>query len=179
MTQLVTPNGRYARSFRELLIEAAEVGEIVPWDPEIDCTDIELARRIELMADGNWEPVAANRPPIPTSHYWWVQDLEILGRISLRHELVGDFGQSHGHIGYGVRPTARNQGHATSMLRQTLIKAREIGLTSVLITCDPDNIASQKVVTNCGGVLRDNFRNEVLRFDVPTASNDMAPYKGE
>jgi predicted acetyltransferase len=65
------------------------------------------------------------------------------------------------------------------MLRQTLIKAHEIGLTSVLITCDPDNIASQKVVTNCGGVLRDNFRDEVLRFDVPTASNDMAPHKGE
>ena len=169
MAHLVVPNKKYATSFRDLLIEAAELEEIVPWDPAIDCTEIELVRRIELMARGNWEPVAADRPPIPTSHFWWVDNLEILGRISLRHELVGDFGQSHGHIGYGVRPSARNLGHATQMLRETLIKANEIGLTTVLISCDPENIASQKVITNCGGVFRDNFRDEVLRFDVATS----------
>jgi predicted acetyltransferase len=169
MAHLVEPNTKYLESFRELLIEAAEVGEAIPWDPAVDSSTDELERRIGLMSIGSWEPVEADRPPIPTSHFWWVEDTEILGRISLRHELVGDFGQSHGHIGYGVRPMARNLGHATQMLRATLLKAQALGIPSVLITCDPANIPSQKVITNCGGVFRDKFRDEVLRFDVATS----------
>lgn len=165
--KLITPSVSYADSFRESLLEASELGEIVPWDPEFDCSDAELTRRIVLMTQGEWEPVSESRPPIPSTHFWWVDDNELIGRISLRHQLVGEFGESHGHIGYGVRPKFRRQGHATAMLRDTLLEAAILGITSALITCDPNNVSSRKVIENCGGVLRDFYREEVLRFDVP------------
>ncbi|MEY2634605.1 MAG: hypothetical protein RIS75_545 [Actinomycetota bacterium] len=168
--RLISPSIDYANSFRELLIEDAEAGQAIPWDPAIDCSDEELHSRIVLMQQGSWEPVANDRPPIPTSHFWWVDDSNLIGRISLRHELVGEFGESHGHIGYGVRPTFRGRGHATLMLQATLQQAFDLGITSTLITCDPDNLASRTVIENCGGVLRDQYRNEVLRFDVPTSA---------
>jgi predicted acetyltransferase len=166
--RLILPDVTYSESFRESLLEASEVGEVVPWDPEFDCSDAELTRRIILMTQGEWEPVSETRPPIPSSHFWWVDENELIGRISLRHKLVGEFGESHGHIGYGVRPKFRGQGHATKMLHATLHKAADLGITSALITCDADNAASRKVIENCGGILRDHYRNEVLRFDVPT-----------
>ena len=39
------------------------------------------------------------------------------------------------------------------MLALGLDKARQLGLTRVLITCDPENIASVRVIEKNGGVL--------------------------
>ena len=150
------------------LIEEAEIGEAVPWDMPVDCTDDELAAHIVLMAQGIWEPTNEDRPQIPTTIKWWVDENIFIGRISLRHSLNGEFGESHGHIGYGIRPTMRRRGHATAMLRDMLQIAAEAGLATVLITCDPDNPGSRNAIESNGGVLRDFYKNEVLRFDVAT-----------
>jgi predicted acetyltransferase len=48
---------------------------------------------------------------------------DLVGRVSIRHELnafLSDFG---GHIGFGVRPRHRRRGYATEMLRQALVVA--------------------------------------------------------
>ena len=58
-----------------------------------------------------------------------------------------------GHIGYGIRPTERNKGYGSIILRLALEKARKLGIKNVLITCAKDNIASAKVVQNNGGKL--------------------------
>jgi predicted acetyltransferase len=79
-------------------------------------------------------------------------DEEIVGRVSVRFQLnrfLSDFG---GHIGYAVLPEFRRRGYATEILRQALIIARSEGLTSILITCDEDNVASRRVIELNGGV---------------------------
>jgi predicted acetyltransferase len=79
-------------------------------------------------------------------------DGEIVGRVSVRSRLnrfLMDFG---GHIGYGVLPQFRRRGYASEILRQALIIARSEGLTSILITCDDDNVASRGVIEANGGV---------------------------
>jgi predicted acetyltransferase len=79
-------------------------------------------------------------------------DGEIVGRVSVRFQLnrfLSDFG---GHIGYAVLPEFRRRGYATEILRQALIIARSEGLTSILITCDEDNVASRRVIELNGGV---------------------------
>jgi len=79
-------------------------------------------------------------------------DEEIVGRVSVRFQLnrfLSDFG---GHIGYAVLPEFRCRGYATEILRQALIIARSEGLTSILITCDEDNVASRRVIELNGGV---------------------------
>jgi predicted acetyltransferase len=62
-----------------------------------------------------------------------------------------------GHIGYAVVPWQRRRGHATHALRAMLALAREQGLPRVELTTDPDNLASQQVITACGGVFVEHF----------------------
>jgi predicted acetyltransferase len=80
-------------------------------------------------------------------------DGEIIGRVSVRHELTEFLRKVGGHIGYGVLPMQRGKGHATEMLRQALDVARDRGLPRVLVTCDESNLASRKVIERCGGAL--------------------------
>ena len=58
-----------------------------------------------------------------------------------------------GHIGYVVIPSRHGCGYATEILRQALEHCSDIGLERVLLTCDIDNIASQRVIEKNGGVL--------------------------
>ena len=88
--------------------------------------------------------------------YWWiVEDETYLGAISLRHELNDFLLDAGGHIGYGVRPSARRRGLAKWALGETLDRARELGLARVLVTCDDSNVASARTIEGNGGVLED------------------------
>lgn len=80
---------------------------------------------------------------------------ELIGRISIRHELSDYLAEFGGHIGYAVRPRHRRRGYATEILRQGLIVARSLGIEDVLVTCDEGNVASIAVITRLGGVLED------------------------
>lgn len=63
-----------------------------------------------------------------------------------------------GHIGYAVVPWKQRRGYATRALGLMLAEARKEGLPHVELTTDPDNQASQKVITNNGGVFVERFR---------------------
>jgi predicted acetyltransferase len=65
-----------------------------------------------------------------------------------------------GHIGYAVVPWKRGRGYATRALAMMLPDARNEGLTYVELTADLDNVPSQKVITNNGGVLVKRFRKD-------------------
>jgi len=78
---------------------------------------------------------------------------QIVGRVSIRHELNAYLAEVGEHIGYGVRPGFRRLGYATALMRQCLAVASSIGLERVLVTCDDDNVGSAKVIETCGGVL--------------------------
>lgn len=77
----------------------------------------------------------------------------IVGRTSIRHELNDGLLREGGHIGFGVLPSHRRRGHATEILRQSLVVARAIGVDRVLVTCDAHNVASAKTIERCGGTL--------------------------
>ncbi len=80
---------------------------------------------------------------------------DLVGRVSIRHELNDFLAEFGGHIGYAVRPQFRRRGHATEILRQALVVARGEGVERVLVTCDDGNSASQHVIERCGGALED------------------------
>lgn len=77
----------------------------------------------------------------------------IVGRASIRHALNDFLAHEGGHIGYAVRPAFRRRGYATAILEQSLVIARALGVTDVLVTCDNDNVGSAAVIEGCGGVL--------------------------
>lgn len=80
-------------------------------------------------------------------------DNRIVGVIDLRHHIdhpiLGTWG---GHCGYSVRPSERKKGYATEMLRLDILKAKELGIGKLLVTCDEGNIASEKTIIANGGV---------------------------
>jgi predicted acetyltransferase len=116
------------------------------------------------------EPLEDNPRPygyVPQTTWWYADDTDYLGRISLRHRLTEHLTDVGGHIGYDVRPTARRRGYATTMLREVLPHAYDLGIDEALVTCDADNIGSRKVIEAASGVLEDK-RNGKLRYWVPT-----------
>ena len=80
-------------------------------------------------------------------------DGQVVGRVSIRHELNDYLREVGGHVGYGVRPGFRRRGYATAILRQSLAVAASTGLERVLVTCDDDNVGSATAIESCGGVL--------------------------
>jgi predicted acetyltransferase len=83
---------------------------------------------------------------------WIVEDDRVLGGMALRFG-SDDYVRWGGHIGYGIRPSARRRGLATWALGQILDEARAVGLDRALLVCAVDNLASAKTIERCGGVL--------------------------
>jgi predicted acetyltransferase len=80
-------------------------------------------------------------------------DGDLVGRSSIRHELNDFLAREGGHIGFGVVPEFRRRGYATAILEQSLVVARALGISDVLVTCDDDNVGSATVIERCGGIL--------------------------
>jgi predicted acetyltransferase len=182
--ELARPHLRFHRSFVAAVDEIRAAGESDSnaglWlIPSIDGTEEESVTRDQLVSERGFgrfvERVLALADPdtplpdgiVHSTHLWWVEGDEYLGRLSIRHHLtpwLRDFG---GHIGYVVRPSARGRGHATAMLAASLPWARELGIENALVTCDDTNEASRKVIEACGGVF-DDQREQKLRYWIAT-----------
>ncbi len=59
-----------------------------------------------------------------------------------------------GHIGYYVRPSARGQGLATLALSLALQEIVKVGVRSVMLTTNPSNLGSIRVIEDNGGYLK-------------------------
>jgi predicted acetyltransferase len=102
----------------------------------------DFGKFIQLCSD---EAVGRNLAPgrVPQSTYWLVHSKQrILACSRLRHTLNTFLEEVGGHIGYDVRPSERQRGYGTQILRMTLDKARDLGLKRVLVTADSLNVAS-------------------------------------
>ena len=110
------------------------------------------------------------RPVDPGKHRctyrWIVESDRVLGAIALRQG-SSDYVLWAGHIGYGIRPSARRCGLATWAVGRMLDEARVLGLDRVLAVCAVDNVASVKTIERCGGVfegIRDTKFGPVRRY---------------
>ena len=77
---------------------------------------------------------------------------KMVGYVDLR---VGEneFLYYLGHIGYRINERYRGHHYATKATLLALNKAREIGMKRVIITCNPDNIASYRSIEATGAKL--------------------------
>jgi len=104
---------------------------------------------------------------VATTLLWWVVAGTYVGRVTIRHELVGDLITLGGHVGYWIRPSARGRGHGGAAFRASLPHAHTLGLDSVLLTCDHDNEPSRRIIEAAGGVFESQYQHK-LRYWVPT-----------
>ncbi len=97
-----------------------------------------------------------NQKWINGSLFFFMDDDEILGAIQIRHHIdhprLSLEWECGGHIGYGLRPSARGKWLAREMLSFWLIEARKLGIEKVLISADEDNPASWKTIESCGWI---------------------------
>lgn len=103
------------------------------------------------------EYVSKNTSPTTVSEDWVVtdtllaiEDNQIVGIISLRHNL-NNFLKDFGHIGYSVRPSCRCKGYATAMLNEVLNIAKKYDLKELQLSAEKDNIASLKIIEKNNG----------------------------
>jgi predicted acetyltransferase len=113
-----------------------------------------FAAWVARLADESDPAKAVEAGRVLCTYRWIVEGDRVLGGIALRHEF-NDFVLRLGHIGYGIRPSARRRGLATWALGRMLDEARVLGLDRVLIICEVDNVASAKTIERHGGVLED------------------------
>lgn len=134
--------------------------ELVERNMDLD-RDFSFGRYIESLEQ---EARGVNLLPgrVAQTTYWLVDDdgTAILGTSRLRHHLTPELEMVGGHIGYDVHPLQRRKGYGTLILKLTLERAREFGLRKVLITCDADNIGSQKIILHNDGVLENEIYSD-------------------
>jgi predicted acetyltransferase len=175
MPQFIAPDVRVQASFLDAMKEFVEEGaeerslllhEMEEWAETWHRPEV-FARYVEALNAEPLEETPRIEGWVPNTTLWYVEGDTFLGRLSIRHRLNPFLRELGGHIGYAVRPSARGQGHATAMLAAALPVARGLSITSVLVTCDTDNIASRKVIEAAGGELEDE-RGGKLRFWIST-----------
>ncbi|MDG6103768.1 GNAT family N-acetyltransferase [Dactylosporangium aurantiacum] len=166
MPELIAPTSRLHAAWLEARDEwglgAHQPGSGLPSADDVDSAEgfAAWARWLRQQADES-APVAEGR--VHATYWWIVQDDRYLGAITLRHRLNDFLLRAGGHIGYGLRPSARRRGVATWALGAVLAAAAGRGMDRVLVTCADDNVASARTIEGNGGVLEDVRDTELGR----------------
>jgi len=95
---------------------------------------------------------------VPATVLWLVEGQTYIGRVNLRHRLNPRLRRIGGHIGYEIRPSLRRRGYGRQALALALQRARALKLRRVLLVCDAENGASQRVIEANGGILEGIFQ---------------------
>jgi predicted acetyltransferase len=157
---LVSPLREHKETYNEMLLEWEKTKErIYPGAIRPKGMDyISLLEKLETYKSNETCPAHL----APSDTFFLMNNCnKILGAISIRRYLNDELFKFGGHIGYGIRPSERRKGYASTMLKIALEKCRNSGMGRVLITCNKDNIASAKTIIANGG----SFENELAEDD--------------
>ena len=88
---------------------------------------------------------------VPSRYYRMLNvAVEHVGNINLRLDKGEAITRFAGHIGYEVFPEHRGHRYAAYAVRLLIPVAREHGIHSLWITCDPENTASRRTLEIAG-----------------------------
>ena len=135
------------------------------------------AEHLEKLADSkNPSKIPAHLVP-STMLYAFVNE-EIVGRLSIRHQLNENLLKRGGHIGYSVSKNHRRKGYAKEMFKQAMLYCETLTLSKVLVSCADENVPSWRIIEGFGGSLEnrifDTEEDELIRrywVDVKEALN--------
>ena len=89
----------------------------------------------------------------PMTTYWLIVDGKPVGVGRLRHYLNDILKKLGGHIRYEIRASERGKGYGGRILKELLVRAKDMNINEVLVTCDETNERSRKVIAANGGIL--------------------------
>ena len=155
--KLIKPTKDMRETFLEMAHEWRDGGD----DRYAEATVDFEAYVDKLTAHSRGEGLRPDR--VPQTTYWLIEGGRVLATANLRHRLLPHLEERGGHIGYNVRPSQRGKGVGTRLLAETLVKARQMGLPKVLVTCAEDNVASARVMEKNRGVFSRRSYPEELK----------------
>ena len=155
MIKLIEPNEKYLKSYIEAYDEYNDNHVITYGFNDARSYNI-FEKYYNYKNELNLKP---NR--IGADYFWLVNDEKdlFIGEICIRHNLTDELLRYGGHIGYGIRYSEWNKGHGTFMLKLALEKAKNIGISKVIVTCDDNNLASAKIIEKNDFVFQDKVEN--------------------
>lgn len=150
-------------------------------------THVASSHNLESMDYFNWL-VKINEMSVLPSAGWGRSNLylvrfngSLVGLMNIRYEMSKEMQEIYGNIGYGVRPSARNMGFATEMLKFGLEECKKHGLDYAILGCIKENVASAKTMLKCGGrlirekegtVYKPGEIKQFYRFDLKDEPNE-------
>ena len=154
--RLIEPTAFLEKEYNEMLSEWHHTGEsLVPFILKYDSSDFE---KLINLIKGFKKGINIPDSFVPHSTFWLVnRDNKILGVVNIRHSLTDSLRKDGGHIGYGIRPLERRMGYATRILKLALNEAKKLGITQALVTCDKDNIGSEKTILKNKGIFNQEY----------------------
>lgn len=150
--KLIEPTGEYCREIQTYRNAFLECGDSM--DGTGGLKQFEHPEDWISYLEKHRDPLTIPKGRVPSSQYIYVREDEnkIVGMIDIRHTLNDYLETYGGHIGYSVAPDERRKGYASQMLKEALIKCRELGIDRVLITCTDNNEGSRKTILANGGI---------------------------
>lgn len=142
--------------FGETIINGSELFDKTP------CYEEWLER---ITANSTKETVDPNWVLTDTFFAIRKSDNKIIGIVDLRYEL-NDFLKDLGNCGYSVRPSERNKGYASEILKQICEVAKSYGLTNLQLSVEKENIPSVKTILKNGGCYSRSFKFGSEQADV-------------
>jgi predicted acetyltransferase len=153
--RLVLPHFRYKTTYIDAMREFEKEKGFIEWN--FWALENDFEGFIQMLREKETQP---HQGASPETVFWSMVDDEFVGRISVRHDIsFGNLINYGGHIGYDIRPSARNKGYGTEQCRLGLEYAFTMGIERVLITCDDNNIGSIRIIEANGGVLENKVDN--------------------
>ncbi len=162
--ELIKPTKQYEDSWLKGMREFDEAGDIGFWNLYEGSHDLDkVIEQVNQYSKGESLPDGW----VPATTYWLIDEGEFVAHVNIRHALNERLKRIGGNIGYAVVPSCRRRGYGEKILGLALLKAKEIGLKKILLTCDDANSASQKIIERNGGVLDsiDKFEGEIDGLD--------------
>lgn len=163
---LVKPDIKYKKSYIEALQEMfletkfPEHLKLEKKDVENYIAHMESVAREKDLKNGE----------VARSEFWLIDGDRYIGKIQIRHKPSGRVPEAASHIYYEIRPGDRGKGYGNKLLKLGLMKAKEIGLSELIITSEKNNLPSIKIIEKNGG----NFLEEII---LPNTSVSLLKYK--
>jgi predicted acetyltransferase len=161
MPKLVKPNTTYKQSLLEALKEFKEDGVHARNFMHLEYE--ELDKNFDSYVQKTLSRSSGENLPegfVPDTILWLVEGDKFIGETSIRHELNDRLKKIGGHIGYAIRPSERRKGYGNLILKLSLEETKKLGIDKVLITCEPTNIGSKKIIENNGGIFEKEIEFE-------------------
>ena len=147
--ELVLPSAKYKDSFIEAVKEYQADAKDATTRRYRELSTSELTADFEAFVQKELSHARGENMPeghVPQSEFWLADGGEYVGHVGVRHALNEHLLHIGGHIGYDIRPSKRGKGYGNKILELTLPKAKEFGISRILLTCDVTNIPSRKII---------------------------------